>query len=75
MGPMSRDNTCIATVFNNSQVDIFRQFNSYSYVNKRETTKIGFNIFCCCVTGAVDTEDYSTASFVLAFMRFSCKVG
>ena len=34
--------------------------------------------FCCCVTGAVDikvTEDYSTDTFILAFVRFSCKVG
>ena len=35
-------------------------------------------IFCCCVTGAVDIkvcEDYSTISFVLAFIRFTCKLG
>ena len=40
--------------------------------------KISPVIFCCCVTGAVDikvTEDYSTSSFILAFIRFSCKVG
>ena len=30
------------------------------------------------MTGAADikvTEDYSTSSFILAFIRFSCKVG
>ena len=39
---------------------------------------IWFSIFCCTVTGAVDLkilEDYSTTSFVLAFIRFSCTFG
>ena len=47
-------------------------------MNKRATIKIWFVIFCCCTTGAVDMkimEDYSTSSFILAFVRFSCKVG
>lgn len=78
MGPKSDHNLCIAPAFYNSQVDIFGQFPAYSYVNKRTTIKIWFVIFCCCTTGAVDIklmEDYSTSSFVLAFIRFSCKVG
>ena len=40
--------------------------------------KIWFSVFVCCTTGAVDLkvlEDYSTKSFVKAFVRFSCKVG
>ena len=35
-------------------------------------------LHCCCVTGAVDIkvmEDYSTDSFLLAFIRFSCRAG
>ena len=59
------------------QVDIFGPFHSYSNANKRATMKIWFVIFCCA-TGAVDLkimEDYSTSSFILAFVRFSCKVG
>ena len=78
MGPVSDHNLCIAPAFYISQVDIFGQFPAYSYVNKRATIKIWFVIFCCCITGAVDIkvmEDYSTCSFVLAFTRFSCKVG
>ena len=51
-------------------------YNSYSKVNKRAMFKVWFVIFCC-VTGAVDVkviEDYSTSSFILAFIRFSCEV-
>ena len=78
MGPISCDNLCIAPAFYISQVDIFGPFNSYSNVNKRASIKIWFVIFCCCATGAVYIkvrEDYSISSFILAFIRFSCKVG
>ena len=78
MGPISSDHLCVAPAFYFSQVDIFGPYNSYSNVNKRATSKIWFVIMCCFVTGAVDIkvcEDYSTSSFVLAFIRFSCKVG
>ena len=78
MGPVSDDHLCIAPAFYNSQIDLFGPFSSYSFVNKRATIKIWFVIFCCCTTGAVDLkvmDDYSTPSFVLAFTRFSCKVG
>ena len=78
MGPKSCDNLTIAPAFYNSQVDLFGPYNAYSNANKRATVKVWFAIFCCCVTGAVDikvTEDYSTEAFVLAFIRFSCKVG
>ena len=57
---------------------MFGPFNSYSNVNKRASTKIWFVVFVCCTTGAVDlkvTEDYTTDAFILAFTRFSCKVG
>ena len=78
MGPVACENVCIAPPFYNSQVDLFGPFSSYSNVNKRATSKIWFVIFCCCVTGAVDikvAEDYTTTSFIQAFIRFSCKVG
>ena len=78
MGPVSGSNLCIAPAFFNIQVDIFGPFHSYSNINKRATTKIWFVIFCCFTTGAVDMkvmEDYSTSSFILGFVRFSCKVG
>ena len=77
MGPISSDNLCIAPAFYISQLDIFGPFNSYSNVNKRASIKIWFVTFCCCATGAMDikvTEDYSTSSFILAFIRFACKV-
>ena len=75
---VSGNNLCIAPAFFISQVDIFGPFHSYSNANKRATMKIWFVIFCCCATGAVDLkimEDYSTSSSILAFVRFSCKVG
>ncbi len=78
MGPVSNDHLCVAPAFYNSQIDLFGPFSSYSFANKRATIKIWFVIFCCCTTGAVDLkvmDDYSTPSFVLAFTRFSCKVG
>ena len=78
MGPISDNNLCIAPAFFVSQCDICGPFSSYSNVNKRASCKIWFVIFCCCTTGAVDVklmEDYSTTSFILAFVRFSCKVG
>ena len=78
MGPISNDNLRIAPAFYISQVDLFGPFNSYSHVNKRATVKIWFVVFCCCTTGAIDikvTEDYSANSFILGFIRFSCKVG
>ena len=78
MGPKSDANLCIAPPFYMCQVDMFGPFKSYSYVNRRATAKIWFVVFVCCTTGAVDlkvTEDYSTDAFILAFTRFSCKVG
>ena len=78
MGPVSDFNLNIAPAFFVSQVDICGSFLSYSNINKRTTVKVWFIIFCCTTTGAVDIkimEDYSTTSFILAFVRFSCKVG
>ena len=78
MGPISDDQLKIAPPFYTCQVDMFGPYKSHSNVNKRATTKIWFVVFCCCVTGAIDVklcEDYSANSFLLAFIRFSCKVG
>ena len=77
MGPVSDDHLKIAPAFYVSQVDMFGPFKSFSNVNKRATSKIWFVVFCCCVTGGIDVkvcEDYSAVSFVLAFIRFSCKL-
>ena len=78
MGPVADDHLKVAPPFYVSQVDLFGPFSSYSNINKRASAKIWFVIFCCVVTGGVQIkvmEDYSTTSFVLAFIRFSCKVG
>ena len=78
MGPKCDENLSIAPAFYFCQVDLFGPFNSFNSSNKRATVKIWFAIFCCTVTGAVDlkvVEDYSTSSFVLAFIRFSCTFG
>ncbi len=78
MGPLPESSLKIAPPFYVSQVDIFGPYASYSNVNKRATVKVWFLLHCCCVTGAVDLrvmEDYSTDSFLLAFIRFSCRFG
>ena len=78
MGPKRVENLSIAPLFYYSQVDLFGPFNTYSSTNKRKTVKCWFVIFCCAVTGCIDlrvSEDYSTSSFVDAFIRFSCTVG
>ena len=78
MGPKHESNLCLAPAFYNTQVDIVGPFDSFSNVNKRAKVKIWLVIFCCSTTGAVDCkvmEDYSTDSFVLAFIRFACRYG
>ena len=78
MGPKHESNLCIAPAFYNTQVDICGSFDSFSNVNKRAKVKIWLVIFCCSTTGATDCkvmEDYSTDSFILAFIRFSCRYG
>ena len=78
MGPKHESNLCIAPAFYNTQVDICGSFDSYSNVNKRAKVKIWLVVFCCSTTGATDCkvmEDYSTGSFILAFIRFACRYG
>ena len=78
MGPKCSENLTVAPAFYYSQVDLFGPFKSYSNVNKKARTKIWFVIFCCTVTGAIDLktlEDYSTQSFVFAFVRFGTRFG
>ena len=78
MGPIQDVNLSIAPAFYSSQVDLCGTFKAFSFVNKRATIKIWFVVFCCCIAGAVDCklmEDYSADSFLLAFIRFSCRYG
>ena len=78
MGPKPESMLCIAPAFHNTQTDICGPYESFSNSNKRAKVKVWFCVFCCCTTGAVDCkvmEDYSTDSFVLAFIRFACRYG
>ena len=78
MGPIGAENLKVAPPFFFCQVDLCGPFNAYSPVNKRATLKVWFVVFCCTVTGAIDCrimENYNTDSFVLAFVRFSCRFG
>ena len=75
MGPKHDGNLYIAPAFHTTQVDICGHFDSFSNVNERAKVKLWLVVFCCSATGAVDIkvmDDYSTDSFILAFIRFSC---
>ena len=78
MGPLHEAQLKVAPAFCRTQVDLFGPFNSYDLTSKRKTIKIWFVIFCCVTTSAIDIrvmEDYSTEAFLLAFVRFACRVG
>ena len=78
MGPKPESSLCVAPAFHNTQVDLCGPFESFSNSNKKARVKIWFSVFCCSTTGAVDCKvmtSYSTDSFVLAFIRFSCRYG
>ena len=78
MGPASLYNLTIAPSFYISQIDIAGPFKAYSAHIKRTNIKIWFCVFCCSTTKTVSIkvlEDYSTAAFIQAFIRFSCEFG
>ena len=78
MGPLHECEYRVAPAFFRSQVDLFGPFDSFSNLNKRKSTKIWFVITCCTTTSAIDLrvmEDYSTEAFLMAFVRFACRVG
>ena len=78
MGPIKDCNMSFALAFYASQVDLCGPFNSFSIHNKRAIVNIWLMVFCCCTTGAISVkvmEDYSTSSFMLAFIRFSSIYG
>ena len=56
MGPVGEYNLMIAPAFYYCQVDICGPFKSYSPVNKRASMKVWIVLFCCTVTGAVDSR-------------------
>ena len=78
MGPVSPYNLTIAPAFYISQTDLAGPFKAYSLHNTRTTIKIWFVIFCCATTSTTSIkvmEDYSSTSFISAFIRFSCDAG
>jgi len=78
MGKVPEYNLTIAPAFYITQIDLAGPFKSYSNHHKRTTVKIWLAIFCCATTSTTSIkvmEDYSTAAFVQAFIRFSCEVG
>ena len=78
MGPISTHSLTIAPAFYVTQVDIAGPFKAFTPHNKRATIKVWHVIFCCITTSTISMkvmEDYGTASFVQAFIRFSCEVG
>ena len=78
MGPVADESLNIAPPFYCSQVDICGHFNAYSPANKRSTLKIWILVLVCTATCAVDCrimESYDAESFIMAFIRFSCRFG
>ena len=78
MGPVSSQNLTIAPAFYSTQVDITGPFLAYDPTNKRKKTKVWFVVYCCSTTATISVkvmEDYSTTSFILAFIRFTSDVG
>ena len=78
MCPVSNYNLMLAPAFYISQVDICGPIKAYSNHHRRTTIKIWFTVFCSCTTSATKInlmEDYSSASFLLPFSRFSCETG
>ena len=78
MGSRDDLNLCIAPAFYSTQVDLCGPFSSFPNSNKRVTIKVWVAVFCCTATSAVCCkimEDYSTISFIDAFIRFSMRYG
>ena len=68
----------IAPPFFVTQTDLSGPYNAYPPHNKRGTVKIWLSVFCCATTGCTEInvmEDYSSNSYILAFIRFSSNVG
>ena len=78
MGPLSHHNLIIAPAFYACQCDLAGPFKCSSPSNKRATVKIWMAVFVCATTGTTVIkvmEDYSSHSFISAFIRLSCDVG
>ena len=77
-GPLSKPQLQIAPPYYVAQCDLFGPYKAYSVANARQTFKVWFCVFVCITTGCTDIEvmeDYTAASFVMGYTRFSSKNG
>ena len=78
VGPLSTPQLKIAPAYYVTQCDLFGPLKSFSMTNARQTTKIWGCVFVCLATSCCSIqvmEDYSAASFVQGYNRFSCNNG
>ena len=78
MGPISKHSLSIAPAFYVTMLDIAGPFKAFTPHNKRSTIKIYYIIFCYATTSMTNIKvmnDYTTSSFIQAFIRFACEVG
>ena len=79
MGAVTGFNLTIAPAFYSCQVDLAGPFTAHSPYNKKAAKlKLWFVVFVCATTSSTNIKvmgDYTTASFIHAFTRFSCEVG
>ena len=78
MGPQSESRMCIAPAFYAAQVDLFGPITAHCAHGRRALVKNYAAVFKCPTTLAVTAftmEDYSTESFLDAFVRFTARYG
>lgn len=78
MGPVPESSLTVAPAFYHTQLDLSGPYKAFSPLHKRTTVKIWLVVYCCCSTSAVMInvmDDYTTASFVQSFIRFSSRYG
>ena len=77
-GPLSRNQLHIAPPYYVTMCDLFGPFKAFSLTNARQTFKVWFCVYVCVATGCTSVqvmEDYSSASFVMGYTRFSSNNG
>ena len=80
MGPISPDTLNIAPAFYATQFDLVGPFSAHCHHHTRSksTIKIWLVVFCCSTTSTTSIkvmDNYTTLSFLDAFVRFSSEVG
>ena len=75
MGTIPDYRLCVAPAFYNSQVDICGAVNAYSKVGNNKDMAGGLLLFHNWSHRHMVMEDYSSSSFITAFIRCVCRVG